>query len=69
MVGAGSGSIQGVMASYGCLDVDAERDRTRPLYQEAYSPGEGTRTTPHEALIDHRRLWQTPVTRRKPKAP
>lgn len=30
------GYIQGVMASYGLLDVDAERARTRPLFAEAY---------------------------------
>lgn len=30
------GFIQGVMAANGCLDVDAERDRTRPLYERAY---------------------------------
>ena len=30
------GFVQGVMAANGCLDVDAERDRTRPLYERAY---------------------------------
>jgi hypothetical protein len=32
------GFIQGVMAANGMLDVDAERDRTRPLYEAAYLP-------------------------------
>lgn len=31
------GFAQGVMAANGCLDVDAERDRTRPLFKEAYT--------------------------------
>lgn len=30
------GFIQGVLAARGILDVDAERDRTRPLFHEAY---------------------------------
>lgn len=31
------GFIQGVLASRGYLDVDAERDRTRPLFHKAYT--------------------------------
>ena len=34
------GFIQGVMAANGVLDVDAERERTRPIYQKAYLPRE-----------------------------
>lgn len=30
------GFIQGVLATRGYLDVDAERDRTRPLFHKAY---------------------------------
>jgi len=30
------GYIQGVMAARGYLNVNAERDRTRPIYNEAY---------------------------------
>ena len=30
------GFIQGVMAANGVLDVDAERERTRPIYKRAY---------------------------------
>lgn len=30
------GYIQGVLASNGQLDVNAERDRTRPFFHEAY---------------------------------
>jgi hypothetical protein len=31
------GYIQGVMAAHGALDVDEERNRTRPLYAAAYA--------------------------------
>ncbi len=31
------GFAQGVMACRGVLDVDAERDRTRPIFHEAYT--------------------------------
>lgn len=33
------GFIQGVMVCNGVLDVDEERDRTRPIYQRAYFTG------------------------------
>lgn len=31
------GFVQGVMTCRGILDVDAERDRTRPIFHEAYA--------------------------------
>ena len=31
------GFVQGVLASRGDLDVNAERDRTRPFFHEAYT--------------------------------
>lgn len=31
------GFIQGVLAMKGCLDVEAERDRTRPIFHRAYT--------------------------------
>jgi hypothetical protein len=31
------GFIQGVMVCHGALDVDTERDRTRPLFEDAYA--------------------------------
>lgn len=34
------GFVQGCMACRGLLNVDAERDRTRPLYTAAYMNGE-----------------------------
>lgn len=40
------GFIQGVMAANGALDVDAERDRTRPLFKKAYEIMEAARHAP-----------------------
>ena len=34
------GFIQGVMAAHGVIDVDAERERTRPIYAKAYFTGD-----------------------------
>lgn len=31
------GFVQGALAAYGLLDVDAERDRTRPIFHAAYA--------------------------------
>ncbi len=31
------GFVQGVLALSGCMDVDAERDRTRPFFHNAYT--------------------------------
>lgn len=36
-IGRWVGFIQGVMACNGALDVDAERDRTRPIFTDAYA--------------------------------